>query len=62
MPWQRWNDNPLMVSHDDVFDDALAVDQNSHLPFDLMGNLGEISCYFGVDDLLWGNPSSICTL
>jgi hypothetical protein len=51
-----------MVSYDDVFDDALAVDQNSHLPFNLMGNLGEISGYFGVDDLLGGDPSSIGTL
>lgn len=51
-----------MVSHDDVFDNALAVDQNSYLSIDLMGNLREISGYFGVDDLLWGDPSSIYTL
>ncbi len=51
-----------MVSYDDVFDNALTVDQNSYLSFDLMGNLGEISGYFRVDDSLGGDPSSIYTL
>ncbi len=59
---QGWDDDPLMVSYDDVFDNALAVDQNSYLSFDLMGNFGEISGYFGGNDLLWGDPSSIYTL
>ena len=62
IPWQGWNNNPLMISYNDVFDNALAVDQNSYLSFDLLGNLREIPGYFGVDDLLGGNPSSIYTL
>jgi hypothetical protein len=62
VPWKGRNDNPLMVSYDDIFNRALAIDQNSHLPFDLMGNLGEISGYFGVDDLPWRDLSSIYTL
>lgn len=62
MPWQRRNDNPLMISYNDVFDNSLAVDQNSYLSFDLLGNFREIPSYFGVDDLLGRDPSSIYTL
>jgi hypothetical protein len=51
-----------MISYDDIFDNALAVDENSYLSFDFLGNLREISGYFRADDLLGGNPSSIYAL
>jgi hypothetical protein len=51
-----------MVSYNDVFNDALAVNQDSDLPCDLMGNFGEISRYLWADDLLRGDPSSIYAL
>ena len=62
VPFKRRNDNPLMVSYDDVFDNALAIDQNSDLSLDLMGYIGEISGYFGVDDFLRRDSSSIYAL
>ena len=62
IPGQGWNDDPLMISYDDVFDNPLAVDQNSYLSLELLGNLGKISGYLRCDDLLWRDPSSIYTL
>ena len=62
VPWKGRNDNPLMVSYDDIFDNALPVDQNSDLSLDLMGYIGEIAGYFGVDDLLGGDSSAIYSL
>ena len=62
VPWKGRNENSLVVSHDDVFDIALAVDQNSDLSLDLMGNFGEVSGYFGVNDLPGRDSPSIYTL